>query len=115
LITHDLGVVRNISQRVMIMYLGKIYEEAPTEEFFKSPMHPYTQMLLSSIPTLSEDDEKIKPKEIESVGEIPSAVKPPTGCRFHTRCPFAKPVCSQQDPPDIIANSGHIVRCWLYE
>jgi len=115
LITHDLGVVRNISQRVMIMYLGKIYEEAPTEEFFKSPMHPYTQMLLSSIPTLSEDDEKIKPKGIESVGEIPSAVKPPSGCRFHTRCPFAKPVCSQQEPPDITVNSGHIVRCWLYE
>jgi oligopeptide/dipeptide ABC transporter ATP-binding protein len=115
LITHDLGVVRNISQRVMIMYLGKIYEEAPTEEFFKPPMHPYTQMLLSSIPTLSEDDEKIKPKGIESVGEIPSAVKPPSGCRFHTRCPLAKPVCSQQEPPDISVNSGHIVRCWLYE
>lgn len=115
LITHDLGVVRNISQRVMIMYLGKIYEEAPTERFFKSPMHPYTQMLLSSIPTLSEEDEKIKPRGIESTGEIPSAVKPPSGCRFHTRCPFAKPICSQQEPPDIILDSNHIVRCWLYE
>lgn len=115
LITHDLGVVRNISQRVMIMYLGKIYEEAPTEIFFKSPMHPYTQMLLSSIPTLSEEDEKIKPRGVESIGEIPSAVKPPSGCRFHTRCPFAKPVCSERDPPDILLNSNHVVRCWLYE
>ncbi|MDJ0270494.1 MAG: ABC transporter ATP-binding protein [Aigarchaeota archaeon] len=114
LITHDLGVVRNISQRVMIMYLGKIYEEAPTEDFFKSPMHPYTQMLLSSIPTLSEEDEKIKPRGIESVGEIPSAVKPPSGCRFHTRCPFTKQICMEKDPPDIVVNNNHIVRCWLY-
>lgn len=114
LITHDLGVVRNISQRVIIMYLGKIYEEAPTEEFFKSPLHPYTQMLLSSIPTLSEEDEKIKPKGIESIGEIPSAVKPPSGCRFHTRCPFVKQICKQQEPPDIMVNDNHIVRCWLY-
>jgi len=115
LITHDLGVVRNISSRVMIMYLGKIYEEAPTERFFSSPLHPYTQMLLSSIPTLSEEDEKLKPKGVESVGEIPSAVNPPSGCRFHTRCPFAKPICSQQEPPDVVVRDGHIVRCWLYE
>lgn len=114
LVTHDLGVVRNISQRVIIMYLGKIYEEAPTDEFFSSPMHPYTQMLLSSIPTLSEDDEKIKPKGIESIGEIPSAVRPPSGCRFHTRCPFAKPICSEQDPRDVMIDDNHIVRCWLY-
>ncbi len=115
LITHDLGVVRNISSRVMIMYLGKIYEEAPTERFFSSPLHPYTKMLLSSVPTLSEEDERIKPQGVESVGEIPSAVNPPTGCRFHTRCPFAKPICSQRDPPDFILREGHIVRCWLYE
>ncbi|MCS7146350.1 MAG: ABC transporter ATP-binding protein [Nitrososphaerota archaeon] len=115
LITHDLGVVRNISHRVMIMYLGKIYEEAATEEFFHRPLHPYTQMLLSSIPTLTEDDEAIKPKGVESVGETPSALNPPKGCRFHTRCPFAKPICSERDPPDVVVDSGHIVRCWLYE
>lgn len=114
LITHDLGVVRNISHRVMIMYLGKVYEEAPTEEFFRSPMHPYTQMLLSSIPTLSSEDEKIKPTGIESIGEIPSAVKPPSGCRFHTRCPFAKSLCTEKDPPDVEVSDNHIVRCWLY-
>lgn len=115
LITHDLGVVRNIAHRVLIMYLGKVYEEAPIEEFFKKPLHPYTQMLISSIPTLSEEDEGIKPAGIESVGEIPSALSPPKGCRFHTRCPFAKPVCSEREPPDVVADSGHIVRCWLYE
>ncbi|MEM4333403.1 MAG: ABC transporter ATP-binding protein [Nitrososphaerota archaeon] len=115
LITHDLGVVRNIAHRVMIMYLGKIYEEAPTDEFFGKPLHPYTQMLLSSIPALTKEDEEVKPKGVESVGEIPSALSPPKGCRFHTRCPFAKPICSEREPPDIVTDSGHVVRCWLYE
>ncbi|MEM4590507.1 MAG: ABC transporter ATP-binding protein [Nitrososphaerota archaeon] len=115
LITHDLGVVRNIAHRVLIMYLGKVYEEAPTEEFFRKPLHPYTQMLLSSIPALSKEDESVKPKGIESIGEIPSALNPPKGCRFHTRCPFAKPICSEREPPDILADKEHVVRCWLYE
>ncbi|GBC70711.1 Oligopeptide transport ATP-binding protein OppF [Candidatus Calditenuaceae archaeon HR02] len=115
LITHDLGVVRNIAHRVIIMYLGKIYEEAPTDEFFRWPLHPYTKMLLSSIPTLTREDEEIKPKGVEAVGEIPSALSPPKGCRFHTRCPFAKPICSESEPPEIVADNGHVVRCWLYE
>lgn len=76
-ITHDMGVMRNVSNRVAIMYLGKICEIAPTETFYRNPLHPYTQMLLSSIPVVSEEDETIKPKAVECVGEIPS----PSMCR----------------------------------
>jgi len=113
LITHDLGVVRNVSHRTAVMYLGKIYEEAPTEELFKNPSHPYTQMLLSSIPTFYDEDELIKPKHIESQGEIPSATNPPSGCRFRTRCPFAMDIC-KKEPPYIELKERHYVRCWLY-
>jgi oligopeptide/dipeptide ABC transporter ATP-binding protein len=113
LITHDLGVVRNVSHRTAIMYLGKIYEIAPTEELFKNPSHPYTQMLLSSVPTFYEDDEIIKPKHIEPRGEIPSATNPPSGCRFRTRCPFATEIC-KKEPPSIQLKEGHYVKCWLY-
>jgi oligopeptide/dipeptide ABC transporter ATP-binding protein len=115
LITHDLGVVRNISRRVIIMYLGKIYEVADTEGFFSKPAHPYTQMLLSSIPTMTEEDEKVLPKRVESRGEIPSAINPPPGCRFNTRCPYAMDVCRREEPPAVkVGSSSHIVHCWLY-
>lgn len=97
-VTHDLSLMRNVADEVAIMYLGKIYEIASAEEFFRDPLHPYTMMLLSSIPTLTEEEEKLKPKGIESRGEIPSAVDPPKGCRFHTRCPFAKDICRKVEP-----------------
>lgn len=115
LITHDLGVVRNISRRVIIMYLGKICEEADTDEFFSRPTHPYTQMLLSSIPTMTEEDERILPTRIESRGEIPSATNPPPGCRFHTRCPYAMEICRKEEPPAFnVGGSSHVVNCWLH-
>ncbi|HWQ16430.1 MAG TPA: ABC transporter ATP-binding protein [Sulfolobales archaeon] len=114
LITHDLGVVRNVSHRTAVMYLGKIYEIAPTEELFKNPAHPYTQMLFSSIPTFYDEDEAVKPKHIESQGEIPSATNPPPGCRFHTRCPFAMDICKREDPPFIELEHSHYIKCWLY-
>ena len=115
LITHDLGVVRNVSRRVIIMYLGKIYEVADTEEFFSKPAHPYTQMLLSSVPTLTEEDERILPKRVESRGEIPSAINPPPGCRFHPRCPYAMEICRKAEPPAVsLGNPSHVVYCWLY-
>ncbi|MEL9999786.1 MAG: ABC transporter ATP-binding protein [Desulfurococcaceae archaeon] len=115
LITHDLAVVRNISHRVAVMYLGKIVEMAPTEELYSKPLHPYTQMLLSSIPTLTEEESKLLPKGIESKGEIPSAINPPPGCRFHTRCPYATETCKKIEPPDInVASNVHVVKCWLY-
>ncbi len=113
-ITHDLSLMRNVAHRVAIMYLGKIYEMGPTEKFFRNPLHPYTQMLLSSIPVVSSEEEKLKPKGIESRGEIPSPMNPPKGCRFHTRCPFAKEKCRQEEPPFIETEQGHLVACWLY-
>lgn len=113
-ITHDLSLMRNVATRVAIMYLGKICEVANTKEFFQQPLHPYTQMLLSSIPVISEEEEALRPKKVISRGEIPSPVNVPTGCSFHTRCPFTKPICSQVDPTFIEVSAGHSVRCHLY-
>jgi len=113
LITHDLGVVRNVASRVAIMYLGKIYEIGPTVDFFQKPLHPYTQMLLSAIPVMSDEEEKLKPKGIKSVGEIPSAINPPPGCRFHTRCPYATDVCKTKEPEFIEVGRGHWVACHM--
>ncbi len=113
-ITHDLSLMRNVAHRVAIMYLGKIYEIAKTEDFFKNPQHPYTKMLLSSIPVVSKEEEELKPKEIQSTGEIPSPLKPPKGCRFHTRCPFATEKCRTNPPPLRETEEKHYVACWLY-
>jgi len=113
-ITHDLSLMRNVASRVAIMYLGKICEVAPTAEFFRNPYHPYTQMLLSSIPVLSEEEEKLKPERIISTGEIPSPVNIPSGCSFHLRCPARMEVCSRVDPVMIEVEEGHIVRCHLH-
>jgi oligopeptide/dipeptide ABC transporter ATP-binding protein len=113
-ITHDLSLVRNVSRRVAIMYLGKIYEFAPTERFFINPLHPYTKMLLSSVPVLTEDEESLKPKEIRSAGEIPSPMNPPSGCRFRTRCPLAYERCSEVEPKFAEVEDGHYAACHLY-
>lgn len=113
-ITHDLSLMRNVATRVAIMYLGKICEVANTIEFFQKPLHPYTQMLLSSIPVISEEEEKLRPQKVISRGEIPSPVNVPTGCSFHTRCPFTKPICREVDPKFIEVSVGHSVRCHLY-
>lgn len=113
--THDMGVMRNVSNRVAIMYLGKICEIAPTETFYRNPLHPYTQMLLSSIPVVSEEDETIKPKAVECVGEIPSPVNVPTGCSFHTRCPYKCERCTKEDPVMREVEPGHTVRCHLID
>lgn len=113
-ITHDLSLMRNVATRVAIMYLGKICEVANTIEFFQKPLHPYTQMLLSSIPVILEEEEKLRPQKVISRGEIPSPVNVPTGCSFHTRCPFTKPICREVDPKFIEVSVGHSVRCHLY-
>lgn len=112
-ITHDLSLMRNVADRVAIMYLGKIAEIAPTESFFKNPRHPYTQMLLSSIPVISEEEEKYKPKRIHSQGEIPSPVNVPKGCSFNTRCPFSMDKCKEVDPQMLYFEGNHSVRCHL--
>jgi len=113
-ITHDLSLMRNMADRVAIMYLGKISEVAPTVEFFRQPLHPYTKMLLSSIPVISEEEEALKPKRIVSRGEIPSPVNIPTGCSFHLRCPEKIAICPQVDPAMREVGSGHLVRCHLF-
>ena len=113
-ITHDLSLMRNMASRVAIMYLGKICEIAPTAEFFSRPLHPYTQMLLSSIPVVSEGEEELKPKKIVSTGEIPSPVNIPPGCSFHLRCPKRMEVCSRIDPKIVTPEENHQVRCHLF-
>jgi peptide/nickel transport system ATP-binding protein len=113
-ITHDLSLMRNVATRVAIMYLGKICELAPTVEFFKRPLHPYTKMLLSSIPVVSEEEEALKPKKIRSRGEIPSPVNIPPGCSFHLRCPEVMDLCHKVDPTMIELSGKHFVRCHLF-
>ncbi len=113
-ITHDLSLMRNVASRVAIMYLGKICEVAGAAEFFRQPYHPYTQMLLSSIPVISEEEEKLKPQRVVSTGEIPSPVNVPSGCSFHLRCPARMEVCSRVDPVMVEVEEGHTVRCHLY-
>ena len=113
-ITHDLILMRNVASSVAIMYLGKICEKAISSEFFRNPLHPYTQMLLSSIPVLTDEEEKLKPKKIKSTGEIPSPVNIPPGCSFHSRCPKKMDICSKEDPVMVEVTKGHFVRCHLY-
>jgi peptide/nickel transport system ATP-binding protein len=113
-ITHDLSLMRNVASRVAIMYLGKICEVAETAEFFHNPLHPYTKMLLSSIPVVSEEEERVKPARITSTGEIPSPVNVPPGCSFHLRCPERKAGCDADDPVMAEVEEGHWVRCHLH-
>jgi peptide/nickel transport system ATP-binding protein len=113
-ITHNLSLMRNVADRVMIMYLGKVREVAATEEFFRNPMHPYTRMLLSSIPVISEAEEAMKPQKIQSVGEIAGGLDLPTGCTFHPRCPYIMDVCKKVDPPLLEVAPKHLCDCHLY-
>ena len=110
-ITHDLSLMRNVATRIAIMYLGKIAEIAPAVEFFERPLHPYTQMLLSSIPVLSDPEEALKPVKIHSVGEIPSPVDVPPGCSFNARCPFKTDRCLVEDPAMRSFGPEHFARC----
>ncbi len=113
-ITHNLSLMRNVADRVMIMYLGKVREIAPTEEFFRNPLHPYTKMLLSSIPVITDVEERAKPQKIVSTGEITGALNIPPGCSFHPRCPFVMDVCKSADPPLLEIEKNHWVDCHLY-
>ncbi len=112
-ITHDLSLMRNVARRVAIMYLGKVCEQATTAEFFQEPFHPYTRMLLSSIPVVSEEEERLKPGKVLSSGEIPSPVNVPPGCSFHLRCPERLEICSKVDPLPTRLTQDHWVRCHL--
>ncbi len=113
-ITHNLSLMSNVADRVAIMYLGKVRELAETRDFFLNPMHPYTRMLLSSIPVITDEEEKLKPKRIESMGEIAGALNIPPGCSFHPRCPFVMDVCRSVDPPLNELAPAHFCSCHLY-
>lgn len=113
-ITHNLSLMRNMAQRVGIMYLGKIVELAGTPEFFSNPFHPYTKMLLSAVPVITPEEEALKPEKIVSIGEIAGALNVPSGCSFHPRCSFAMDICSKVVPSIIEYKRGHHVACHLY-
>lgn len=111
-IAHDLGVVRHISDRVGVMYLGKFVEIADSEQLYEKPMHPYTQALLSAVPV---PDPYFDKQQIIIEGDIPNPADPPTGCTFHTRCPFKMDICTKVTPQLIEQSTGHSVACHLYE
>jgi oligopeptide/dipeptide ABC transporter ATP-binding protein len=108
-ITHDLSVIKFISDRVAVMYAGKIVEYAKTLDLFRDPTHPYTKALLSAIPI---PDPRLRSKHIHLKGEVPSLITPPTGCRFHPRCPEAKPGCSKEEPQMKEIYKDHFVACF---
>ncbi|HHY32614.1 MAG TPA: ABC transporter ATP-binding protein [Firmicutes bacterium] len=110
LITHDLGVVAETVNKVVVMYAGKIVESADVVSIFKKPEHPYTLGLLGSIPKVNEDRERLQVIE----GVVPNPFNMPTGCRFHPRCSFVRDICKEEEPELVDVEAGHQVRCWRF-
>ena len=111
LVTHDMGVVAELCDKVGVMYCGKIVEYANVFSLFKSPLHPYTQALLASVTSIDEFK-----KELATIkGSVPDLTNPPKGCRFHPRCEKCMPICKRMEPPEFRPGEGHTVSCWLYQ
>lgn len=106
-ISHDLGVVSYMSDKIAVMYLGKLVEYGETDLIFNKPMHPYTEALFAAIPDIDTDIDNIKTLE----GNVPSSINPPPGCKFHTRCQFAKEICSRTEPETLMLDDGRTIAC----
>ncbi len=111
LISHNLGIVAELADRLAVMYAAKLVEVAPAQALFDEPLHPYTQGLLASVPNIRLEDEELRTME----GSPPNLINPPTGCRFHPRCPQAMERCRREEPPFVQVQPERWAKCWLYE
>jgi oligopeptide/dipeptide ABC transporter ATP-binding protein len=111
-ITHNIALVAEIADRVAVMYAGRMAEIGPVNDLFDNPLHPYAKGLLASVPTIKLDERE---ELYKMPGEPPNLTRPPSGCRFHPRCPQAMPICAQQRPNLLETAPGRLVECWLYQ
>ena len=109
-VTHDIASARYLADTIVVMYAGQLVESAPSTDLTDSPAHPYTQLLLSAAP----DPDRVTPPHLQGRGAPPSLSAPPSGCRFHPRCPFVMDICKREVPPSISVSPGHVAACWLH-